>query len=150
MSITRIKHHLRRQERLERRVDLMRRFKNKLGMMFHNLHHHHHFEPSGSKEGGAGCSVVTSMAATTTACRWAVADMGHAALTCADAGGLLLQAAGRGYGLVVRRLRSGGDRWEKKREEGRIDEGNESDRWALCADGEEDEKCGGDGMILIL
>lgn len=121
----------------------MRRFKNKLGMMFHNLHHHHHFEPSGSKEGGAGCSVVTSMAATTTACRWAVADMGHAALTCADAGGLLLQAAGRGYGLVVRRLRSGGDRWEKKREEGRIDEGND-------ADGEEDEKCGGDGMISIL
>lgn len=54
MSITRIKHHLRRQERLERRVDLMRRFKNKLGMMFHNLHHHHHFEPSGSKEGGGG------------------------------------------------------------------------------------------------
>uniref|UniRef100_A0A0E0KUR5 Uncharacterized protein n=1 Tax=Oryza punctata TaxID=4537 RepID=A0A0E0KUR5_ORYPU len=44
--------HLRRQERLERRVERMRRFKEKLGMVFHHLHHHHHFGPSGSKEGG--------------------------------------------------------------------------------------------------
>ncbi|EEE61618.1 hypothetical protein OsJ_16042 [Oryza sativa Japonica Group] len=29
----------------------MRRFKEKLGTVFHHLHHHHHFGPSGSNEG---------------------------------------------------------------------------------------------------
>uniref|UniRef100_A0A0D9ZQ67 Uncharacterized protein n=1 Tax=Oryza glumipatula TaxID=40148 RepID=A0A0D9ZQ67_9ORYZ len=44
---SRVSRHLRRQERLERRVERMRRFKEKLGTVFH----HHHFGPSGSNEG---------------------------------------------------------------------------------------------------
>uniref|UniRef100_A0A0E0DHX5 Uncharacterized protein n=1 Tax=Oryza meridionalis TaxID=40149 RepID=A0A0E0DHX5_9ORYZ len=48
---SRISRHLRRQERLERRVERMRRFKEKLGTVFYHLHHHHHFGPSGSNEG---------------------------------------------------------------------------------------------------
>uniref|UniRef100_A0A0E0DHX3 MORF/ORRM1/DAG-like MORF domain-containing protein n=1 Tax=Oryza meridionalis TaxID=40149 RepID=A0A0E0DHX3_9ORYZ len=48
---SRVSRHLRRQERLERRVERMRRFKEKLGTVFHHLHHHHYFGPSGSNEG---------------------------------------------------------------------------------------------------
>uniref|UniRef100_A0A0E0BS35 Uncharacterized protein n=1 Tax=Oryza glumipatula TaxID=40148 RepID=A0A0E0BS35_9ORYZ len=47
---SRISRHLRRQERLERRVERMRRFKEKLGTVFNHLHHHH-FGPSGSNKG---------------------------------------------------------------------------------------------------
>uniref|UniRef100_I1PPF1 Uncharacterized protein n=1 Tax=Oryza glaberrima TaxID=4538 RepID=I1PPF1_ORYGL len=46
-GVSRISCHL----RLERRVERMRRFKEKLGTVFHHLHHHHHFGPSGSNEG---------------------------------------------------------------------------------------------------